>query len=358
MNNSPAPEDALPEELEGFEIDAKPGKPPTIRGSDFAMRYEQGRWSEERILESINASQNWRAIAYGRSGLGPDKKEDIIKYFHEYKKLEKFGKRPDILVLRRSDYERLESQIPEDTSLTTDEDLKAFLDVSVCGIEAENSLWVTNDMPDYGKIKITKMKFIAPTIIVKREDESRLLRWQNHFKIPVCVVQVFYDRAFIATLDSIVEGARKVQSLIDDKDDLKNESDVNVESKEIEDVEIQARKEEAEQLLKKKRAREKKKRINDLQKELGVFVEEYSYNDSRSNKTTKKIIYRAHYLKTIPFGVISTEDKLELQSKIITEPNGKIIPYVVFRGGRLDLSNDALNFFEHLALQRESQSVG
>ena len=307
----------------------KSTKPPTFRGSDFAMRYEQGRWSEDRILESINASERHRAIPYGRSGVGPQNKEEIAAYWAKYIEAESEGKRPDLLVLRREDYERLLPQKPEDPTLATDETLRPFLEVAVCGIEAENSLWRASKMPDYGTTKLTKMNFIAPTVIVKREDEENLTAWQRHFGIPICVVQVFYDRAYIVTLDQIVEGVKQIQAV---------EAGEGVETLGLFPEDIKAR----------KRAADK------LQKELGVFITDQAFPDARRTTPTIKTIYRTHYSRAIPFGLVPPENYPEFKAAVIEEENGKIMPYVTFRGGVLNLSPEAEQLFDRLGDDRRS----
>src|SRR5687767_1148095 len=74
-------------------------KPPQFRGSDFTMRYEQGRWSEDRLIESLNRSEKFVGVPYGRSGIGPKDKQGIKEYWKKFVEVEGDFKRPDILVL-------------------------------------------------------------------------------------------------------------------------------------------------------------------------------------------------------------------------------------------------------------------
>lgn len=304
----------------------KPTKPPTFRGSDFAMRYEQGRWSEDRILESINASGRYRAMPYGRSGVGPKDKDKIADYWAKYREAESVGKRPDLLVLRREDYDRLLPLKPEDPTLAKDEELKPFLDAAVCGIEAENSLWVAEKMTDYGK-PVNKLSFIAPTIIVKREDEEHLLAWQKHFGIPICVVQVFYDRAYMVDLDKIVDSVKRVQTAA---------AGEGVLTLGLESADVRARKRAADQ----------------VQKQLGVFITEQAFPDARRTTPTVKTIYRTHYSKTVLFGVVPEDQKPTFKADSIVEDNGKVMPFVTFSGGVLNLSTEAEQFLDGLAAKR------
>ena len=55
-------------------------KPPVFRGPDFAMRQEQSRWSEDRIIEAVSSSKDFVAIPYGRSQIGTGKPEEIKEF--------------------------------------------------------------------------------------------------------------------------------------------------------------------------------------------------------------------------------------------------------------------------------------
>ena len=76
--------------------------PRRLRGSDFLMRWSQGVWSEERLIEAVNATGRYLAIPYGPSGTAPS--DDVRAFELYFERLEKAGlgkmKRPDILVFR------------------------------------------------------------------------------------------------------------------------------------------------------------------------------------------------------------------------------------------------------------------
>jgi hypothetical protein len=300
----------------------KSKKPPTFRGSDFAMRYEQGRWSEDRIIEAICASENYWAFAYGRSSIGPTDKTKIAQYWEKYTQAESVGKRPDILVIRRPDLVRLGSPQEKfgDTTLATDTDLQPYLEVAVCAIEAENSLWRSKKMPDYGKTKLTKLSFVAPTVIVKKEDAPELLAWQNHFLIPICVVQAFFDAAYIIELNTILQAVTDINNT--------RISETGMESLDQKNL---------------------KKAFEAQQKQLGVFITEQAFSDSRTGTSTKKTIYRAHYSIAKEFGVVPNDQQPIPEASVLEEANGKIMSYVRFKGGKLNISPEATTLFDELA---------
>ena len=45
--------------------------PRYLRGSDFLMRFSQGRWAEDVLMRTINATDNLRAVPYGPSSVAP-----------------------------------------------------------------------------------------------------------------------------------------------------------------------------------------------------------------------------------------------------------------------------------------------
>lgn len=306
----------------------KPTRPPTFRGSDFAMRYAQGQWSEERIMESVNASDSYRALPYGRSQVGPENREEIPGYWEKYIQAEGVGKRPDVLIMRREDFVRLSDRLPEDATLATDEELSPFLEAAVCGIEAENSLWVAEKMPDYGAERITRKDFKAPTVIVKEQDAPELMAWQEHYQIPICVVQVFYDRSYIIRLDEVLEAVDKIGAI---------RRGEGMESSGITELD----------------EKENKKKADRFQKDRGIFITEQSYADSRTGASSKKIIYRAHYTAAREFGTLDADNPPVAQPRVMFEDNGKIMAYVHFEGGVLDLGTEALSTFGELAAARQ-----
>src|SRR6185369_1430801 len=79
--------------------------PRRLRGSDFLMRWSQGVWSEERITQAINETDEFLALPYGPSGTAPDDDPRAFELYFE--RLEKAGlgkiKRPDLLIFRQVD---------------------------------------------------------------------------------------------------------------------------------------------------------------------------------------------------------------------------------------------------------------
>src|SRR5215467_10811045 len=79
--------------------------PRRLRGSDFLMRWSQGVWSEERIVQAVNETDRYFALPYGPSGTAPD--DDVRAFELYFERLEAAGlgrlKRPDLLIFRKPD---------------------------------------------------------------------------------------------------------------------------------------------------------------------------------------------------------------------------------------------------------------
>jgi hypothetical protein len=195
--------------------------PRRLRGSDFLMRWSQGVWSEERLTQAVNQTENYFALAYGPSGTAPDNDPRAFELYFE--RLEQAGlgriKRPDLLIFPRPEERRIDSLVqalggvqelpfvPED-----DPRMKELLSKALIAVECENSLWRAKQMPCYGT-ELTpqrrlsgrpglKKSAVLPTVILKEEDRAPLRNWQEQSGVNIHIWHVFYDLAFGLGLDA------------------------------------------------------------------------------------------------------------------------------------------------------------
>lgn len=84
--------------------------PRYLRGSDFLMRWSQGRWSEEILIEAFGKNRNWIAIPFGPSSVAPEDPKELELYF-ERLEASGVGKRPDLLIFSRQRYEQIRSDV-------------------------------------------------------------------------------------------------------------------------------------------------------------------------------------------------------------------------------------------------------
>lgn len=274
--------------------------PRYLRGSDFLMRWSQGRWSEEILIEAFARNRNWIAIPFGPSSIAPEDPKELELYF-ERLEAAAIGKRPDLLILAREAYEAVRKDVErvgiENIPFTPDKDLGFLISSAVCAVEVENSLWVSKAMPHYGKGRPSKIDadltvFLrsqkVPTVIIKDQDLKPLEVWQQNCKVPIYVFHVFFDQGFFISFD-------RALGLIQNK---------------------------------------------------VVEVTEQTFF-APGGATTKKGIYKIWYTLASPLGdIVKSPD---LSSKVVQDKNGHILPYVHFSGGQLDLSAEINDELQKLA---------
>lgn len=281
--------------------------PRRLRGSDFLMRWSQGVWSEERIIQAVNETNEFFTIPYGPSGTAPD--YDVRAFELYFERLEAAGlgaiKRPDLLVFRKTDQQAIKKIVDDlggisELPFTVEDNkgIKEMLSKAVVAVECENSLWKGQLMPDYGselkpqkrlggKVGLKK-NAVLPTIILKEEDREPLQAWQDRNEIPIHIWHVFYDMAFGIAFD------------------------------------------EAQRLI-----------------EEGYIQPTEQTFQSPGGATTKKSLYKFYYHYGYPLGDAREEPKLI--AKHIVDKNGHILPYVHFEGGAMSLRDEALGILREMA---------
>lgn len=278
--------------------------PRRLRGSDFLMRWSQGVWSENRIVEAVNESGKYIAIPYGPSGTAPT--DDVRAFELYFERLEAVGlgniKRPDLLVFKKSDEKEMFGFLEsvggfQELPFIQEDKLRTLLDKAVVAIECENSLWKSKRMPDYktefsaqkrlnGKLGLKKAA-VLPTIIIKEEDREPLNRWQDQNHVKIHVWHVFYDQAFGISLN------------------------------------------EAERLF------------SD-----GLIEPTVQTFQAPGGATTKKAIYKIYYRYGYPLG--DAVEEPNLVPAVVEDKNGHILPYVKFDGGKLELRKEAVEVLDSL----------
>ena len=278
--------------------------PRKLRGSDFLMRWSQGVWSENRIVDAINNTNKFYAIAYGPSGTAPDNDVRAFELYFERLEAADLGniKRPDLLIFKISDKHFVDKFLKdiggeEELPFITEDKLKGLISKAIIAVECENSLWVAEKMPDYktplkaqkrlgGKLGLSKTA-VLPTVIIKEEDRIPLSKWQEENKIPIHVWHVFFDRAYGLSFD------------------------------------------EAQRLV-----------------EEGLILPTEQVFQAPGGATTKKAIYKYYYHYAYLLGIALERPKLV--PAFIEDKNGHILPYVKFEGGSLEILQDAISILKSM----------
>ncbi|MEW6616105.1 MAG: AccI family restriction endonuclease [Thermodesulfobacteriota bacterium] len=272
--------------------------PRRLRGSDFLMRWSQGVWSEKRLIDAVNRTNQFYAIPYGPSGTAPT--DDVRAFELYFERLEAAGlrniKRPDLLVFKIADKAFVDNFLQniggdEELPFIIENNLQDLINKAVVAVECENSLWIAEKMPNYntplkpqkrlgGKAGLPKTA-VLPTVIIKEEDRIPLARWQEENNVPIHVWHVFFDRAYGLAFD------------------------------------------EAERLVRE-----------------GLIEPTVQTFQAPGGATTKKAIYKFYYRYAYPLGI--SVEQPRLVPDFIEDKNGHILPYVKFEGGSLDITHDAL----------------
>lgn len=288
--------------------------PRQLRGSDFLMRWSQGRWSEERLIEAVNETGTYLAIPYGPSGTAPD---DSPREFELYfTRPEEAGlgevKRPDLLVFSSADKAQVWGTVEavggvEQLPFTAEDELVDLLSRALLAVECENSLWVARQMPDYGSALRPMRRLggqlglpknaVLPTIILKEEDWDALRDWQAQSTVPIHIWHVFYDLAFGIPFD------------------------------------------EFEELIKERK----------IEPRAQTF-------QAPGGAVTRKVTYRCYYHYGYPLAAAREEP--ELVPDCIVDGNGHVLPYVRFQGGSMELSTRALALLDQVREQRGADPHG
>jgi hypothetical protein len=283
--------------------------PRLIRGSDFLMRWSQGVWSENCLIQAVHQTARFIALPYGPSGTAPnDDPREVKLYFERLDGASTNGlKRPDLLLLRKRDEALAQAIIEQiggiaELPFTHEDDprMQRLLAMALIAIECENSLWVAKKMPDYGSILTPQRRLggklgfkktaVLPTIIIKNEDRERLLDWERGRRIPIHVWHAFYDLAFgipLATAESLIRD--------------------------------------------------------------GLILPTEQVFQAPGGATTKKEIYKIYYQYAYSLG--ESKEEPNLKADHVTDKNGHILPYVRFEGGSFALSAEALKVLDGLAAQ-------
>lgn len=163
------------------------------RGGDFLSRYDQGYWAERMARAYLDNSRDYRAIPYGTSRSEPF---TDLNTFREYIVSEFLlqswsaggkWKRPDLLLVPRlllQEEGGTDAWTP-DLRHWDNERCARFVAQASAAVEVETSLWQVN------------LSTIPLSFTVKEEDLESLRNWAKENRVPLYILQVFYDEAHV-----------------------------------------------------------------------------------------------------------------------------------------------------------------
>lgn len=138
---------------------------PTQASSEFITNKQQGDWAEDVLFRAINDnSENIVAVRYGKS-------DDLVagdagfeKFFNDYQtELDTIGKRPDILLFKKEDFD---TNLGYDISSKSSTEIGDYVAKAIAGIEVRSSAFLIN-------------KYTEEANRVIRENTERAIELKN-----------------------------------------------------------------------------------------------------------------------------------------------------------------------------------
>jgi len=176
----------VPVELVDFSAPRDVARIPTQASSNFITNKEQGDWAEKLVFKAINDnSQNYVAVHYGKPDdlIAGDKGFD--KFFAEFQtELDTIGKRPDLLVFHRSDFDE---RLGYDISHVPHKSIDDYVKKAVAGIEVRSSAFLIDhydrDMQERTSIFKEKAFALRDKILLEYQDLLQSPQRRNYIEV-------------------------------------------------------------------------------------------------------------------------------------------------------------------------------
>ncbi len=151
---------SVPVELVDFQQPRDHARTPTQASSNFITNKEQGDWAEDLVTRAINEkSKNFVAVKYGKSDDVVAGEDGFDTFYQDFQtELDTIGKRPDLLIFYKSDFDRNLgfdiSQIPHNRILD-------YVKKAVAGIEVRSSAFLIDRYEEAMQVRTEKFTQIA-----------------------------------------------------------------------------------------------------------------------------------------------------------------------------------------------------
>ena len=131
----------VPATLVDFGLPRDPSRTPTQASSNFITNKEQGDWAENLVTRAINeTSKNFVAIKYGKSDDLVAGEDGFDTFYQDFQsELDTIGKRPDLLIFKKSDYHE---KLGLDISQIPHHQITDYVKKAVAGIEVRSSAFL------------------------------------------------------------------------------------------------------------------------------------------------------------------------------------------------------------------------
>jgi type II restriction enzyme len=156
----------IPSELVDFSAPREPARIPTQASSNFITNKEQGDWAKNLIVRAINEiSKNYVAVKYGKSDDLVAGEDGFDAFYQEFQsELDEIGKRPDLLIFKRTDFDL---QRGYDISRIPHAQITDYVKKAIAGIEVRSSAFLVDRYDDAMRRHTEKFTKIALEIKAK-----------------------------------------------------------------------------------------------------------------------------------------------------------------------------------------------
>jgi type II restriction enzyme len=176
----------VPATLVDFGLPRDPSRTPTQASSNFITNKEQGDWAENLVTRAINeTSKNFVAVKYGKSDDLVAGEDGFDTFYQDFQsELDTIGKRPDLLIFRKADFDKNFdydiSQIPHDK-------ITDYVKKAIAGIEVRSSAFLIDRYEAAMLVRTDKFRQIALELREKilTEFKDILEHPARHKYIPV-----------------------------------------------------------------------------------------------------------------------------------------------------------------------------
>lgn len=164
----------IPTSLVDFSLPRDIARTPTQASSNFITNKEQGDWAENLIFTAINKlSNDLVAVKYGKSDDLVAGEEGFEHFFQEFQdELDKIGKRPDLLIFKRSDFDH---HLGFNISKLNHKLINDYVKKAIAGIEVRSSAFLIDNYDKAMNEKTKKYLDLAlhkiPTILQEYSSE-------------------------------------------------------------------------------------------------------------------------------------------------------------------------------------------
>ena len=143
-----------------FEQPRDQARTPTQASSNFITNKEQGDWAEDLITRAINeTSTNFIAIKYGKSDNLVAGEEGFDTFYQDFQsELDTIGKRPDLLIFKKTDYD---ANLGLNISQIPHHEITDYVKKAIAGIEVRSSAFLIDRYEQSMQLRTEKFKQIA-----------------------------------------------------------------------------------------------------------------------------------------------------------------------------------------------------